>query len=342
MKKYQPNFNDPRVRRRCLTALEWVGKYITARPNWLSTREIDRHFGQGQLALSQWLRSKLLCVVDPYSNYLTGTCKTYCRNYDGYYELQQLLKPDQIQKIQDQHQTELETGNFSYTESNNREFHPLQWVKKEIRTEVLVKNGYRYDYDIVCAAPSLLYQQALALGLKPLRVIPEYIELRSEIRQYLSETHGIGLKQIKQILTGLFQGAYISKHKDSQVFQILEGNYLLIDRLRNDPFIQELQKEIKQMWSVLVRDMRSRGVLGQERIKGRDKARLYRELEEQVMKVIRDYLKKRGIQRFDIHDGFQTREMIDIEELIAYVKSHSHFMIKLDMFEFPSTKQISI
>ena len=104
---YTPNYNDPRVKNRIIQAIAFVEQYVSkTKPNWLSTRAIDKHFGQGQLDISKFLRQKLLIIVDNHFNFETGKCKTYIQNPDGVNELRQALGGVKItQKITPQLQT---------------------------------------------------------------------------------------------------------------------------------------------------------------------------------------------------------------------------------------------
>lgn len=318
-------------------ALIWAEQNLhPTKPRAWSCRQIEKHFGRRKIG--QWLRQHLLITTKAnwhFENY--SECKEYCLNLVGMDIVRKSIgiTTEKIQKqvmeqIADKYAEELTTGEFIYSSKSNREYHGLQSIKEEYRTPILINAGYQYDYDLVCAAPNLLYQRALATGMKPLTIIPQYIENRNELRQYLADQYGIEIKAVKQVLTGLFQGGYISKWRYSHTYKILNGNYNHIERLRNDSFVQALSIEIKQMWKHIIAEKRINGEFTEKRVLGKHKAAIYRELEEEVMTQVKRYLNKNKIQFFGIHDGFQTKEVIDQCELEVYVRNNTRYQINLE------------
>jgi hypothetical protein len=97
METYQPNFNDPRVRKRVQKALEFATHVFLGREELqLSKNRIDhpKHFGSSRNPLSKWLRQLLLTVTDNHYCY-TGDnqfSKTYSVNHRAVVYLQQRLK----------------------------------------------------------------------------------------------------------------------------------------------------------------------------------------------------------------------------------------------------------
>lgn len=317
-------------------ALIWAEKNLhPTKPRAWSCRKIEKQFGKRKVG--QWLRACLLTTTKSNWSIEHHECKEYCLNLQGVEEVRlalgitkEFIQDKIVQEISNKYHNELESGKFIQTYSSNRFHHGLQNVRRETRTRVLVDHGYQYDYDLVCAAPSLLYQRALSTGMQPLKFIPQFIELRSEIRQYLADKHQIDIQQIKQIIIGLFQGGYISKWSHSKSYKTLKGNYNQIERLRADPIIQALSLDIKQMWNHIISDMRQKNQFNEKRVKGKHKTEIYRSIEEEVMREVRRYLTKKKIKYFDIHDGFQTTEVIDEIELEIYVRDKTRYQIDLE------------
>jgi len=318
-------------------ALVWAEQNLhPTKPRAWSCRQIEKHFGRRKIG--QWLRQHLLITTKAnwhFENY--SECKEYCLNLVGMDIVRksigitgEYVQEQIIERISNQYAEELATGNFEYTTKSNRDHHGLQNVRKDLRTPVMLAAGYQYDYDLVCAAPTLLYQRALATGMTPLTLIPQYIENRNELRQYLADQYDIDIKAVKQVLTGLFQGGYISKWRHSHTYKILNGNYNHIERLRNDSFVQALSIEIKQMWKHIIAEMRLNGEFTEKRVLGKHKASIYRELEEEVMTHVKRYLSKNKIQFFGIHDGFQTKQVIDQTDLEVYVRNNTRYQINLE------------
>jgi len=67
-----------------------------------------------------------------------------------------------------------------------------------------------------------------------------------------------------------------------------------------------------------------------ERMTGRKKAEIYRELESLVGKCIQRYLKQTKNTYFFEHDGWSCREMIDPMRLRDQVRQQTGFVIELD------------
>ena len=328
---YTPNYNDPRVKNRIIQAIAFVEQYVSkTKPNWLSTRAIDKHFGQGQLDISKFLRQKLLIIVDNHFNFETGKCKTYIQNPDGVNELRQALGGVKITpKITPQLQTQLNTGLFEYNDSSDRLFNPLQNLPRYVKKDILSNNGYKYNFDIECAAPTLLYQYAQRSGLnRSLQAIEAYIEHRSVIREELCILYKLDIKQVKQLINALFQGAYLSVDHRTSIYHLLNGNCHLIRQLQSNEYLCELRSDIKSMWAVIIPDMKLK--LNKKRITGRDKSAKYREIEREVMDVIKRELKRTKNKHLLQHDGWTSKEMCDVNMLRSYVRSHTGYLIKID------------
>mgnify|MGYP000545164781 CR=1 FL=1 len=67
MKKYNPNFSDPRIQKRINRSLDYAFANLstTKETQWAKT-QIDRWFGQSQNPLSAMIRSELLICRNPY------------------------------------------------------------------------------------------------------------------------------------------------------------------------------------------------------------------------------------------------------------------------------------
>ena len=68
-----------------------------------------------------------------------------------------------------------------------------------------------------------------------------------------------------------------------------------------------------------------------KQISGRQKARLYRELEEQVMTVIEKYLKRTCNPHLLEHDGWTCKQVIDPIEIRTLVRTKTGYVIDVDM-----------
>jgi hypothetical protein len=340
---YKPNFDDPRVQDRLITSVKFCEKYLRAdKSQWLSTRWIDKSFGSQRNALSQYLREVLLvCVNDSY-NKNTGQCKTYRLNQSGFDEIKGLIKNTQttysVVDLQSRFQQQLETGKFEYNDTSDRLYHPIQNCPRQAKKQLLAEQGYRWHYDIECAAPTLLHQYSQQIPQTPmdlyLPALREYIRNRQRIRTQLAQECEVNEQVIKRIINGMFQGAQISNYTQSLTYQELDGDTARIEFLKQHKFIQELKADIAVMWKYIKPTMQKRTIKttnGTDRvlpISGKQKTGLYRELERQVLNAVIDYTSKRGIRCFLEHDGWATESELDQMDLCEFVRNATGFDIK--------------
>lgn len=336
---YKPNFRDPRVRTRCLKAIEWLERYISNRPNFLSTREIDRHLGQQQLPLSKWLRQQLLTCENSTWSIEQHRCKIYRQNSQGLMALKENLgiTDPTPAAVTASEREELTSGQFLYQEKSLREYHSLQNIPTPKRQQLLAEYGYIYNYDICCAAPTLITQYARRLGmLVATPALDLYIQDRTLIRNQLAQTYGISQNQAKFLINALLQGARLSHYAEGKIFCELGYNHRLIDQLQQDQYLTQLRQDIKACWHIIGYHVDrqyicdSRGRTRRRPLTGRDKSGVYRSLEQQVMKVVERYIKKNHIKMFKEHDGWRCHHMLDLNELQSYVKSHTGYVIVID------------
>lgn len=343
MKKYIPNFEDPRIQRRCARALEFCQLVSSTKANWLSTREIARHLGNTSHPLGSYLKKLLLKEVDSHYSMQAGVCKKYLLNKSNADELAKkigLRTATLTTNIITRYEDELETGNFKYNKTSNRQYHPIQNLPKAIKTQAMQKYGYNYNYDVVCCAPTLITQYARKLGLKTATPnIDLYISNRTQIRELLAQSYSMPERAVKTAITALFQGAFLSFNKETRIYQELEGNTRYIQCLKDDSFVTELRNEIKTVWSqispTLPRQYSDKKKKNSEefklkRVSGRQKAQLYRELEEEIMKEIEKYLKRNNHIYLLEHDGWRSRDMIDPIEVRDLVRTKTGYLIDID------------
>jgi hypothetical protein len=325
---YSPNYNDPRVRKRITAAIEFIEQYVSSTPVPIAQSQIHKHMGRTDTDIGKFLKETLLVCVDAYYNRETHICKKYVRDQDGVGTLKQAIGLSTT-KLTPALQTQLDTGEFEYTEKSDRLFNPIQYMPRRVKRPLLAKNGYHHVYDIQCAAPTLLYQYAQKI--KPelnLTAIEQYLNNRSQIRNEISIKYNIPLEDVKQIITSLFNGALLSRSYTTQIFHTLNGNYNLITRLQADQYLTELRSDISAMWKTINQTLKLK--LNKKRINARDKASLYRELEKEVMSAIKRELKRSKNKFLLEHDGWTCRDVVDIMMLRSYVRSHTGYVIEID------------
>jgi hypothetical protein len=348
---YTPNFSDPRVKRKVKKALGFVRScFSETTPHPWSTRYIDQHFGQSTTDISRWLRAQLLINTNPWWSMDHGKCKEYTLNRRGFDQVVELLQSDNVATInvcdlpvqwaQSEFKDQLATKVFSYTDINNRLWHPLQNVRKVYKREILASADLRYQYDIQCCAPTLIMQHAQQQE-DPMDVIPEYIDAylkdRTTIRYEISQRVELDPSAIKVLVNSFFAGAKLGNNPTFATYKMLEGDLARIDYLKQDPFICGLRKDIKMCWDYIKPDMPRTSVINknnkQQLLPLSSKAKWFRYffLERQVLDSVRDYLNLNDIQFFAEHDGWTTDKEVDQVALITHVVQMTGYKIKLDL-----------
>lgn len=359
------NFQDPRVQKRSRQCMDFAINYFGNKTRPASRNLLNEHFGKSNNPVSQYLRQIMLIVVDEHYNMATGKCKTYKINIQGLNYVDQVLagtytnsfkeycllaqshseeklkmrQLDQSKKLIEKHKQEIRTGRFRMSKKSQRSHHPLQNIPSLFRAELFAQEGYRYDYDIQCCAPTLLVQLARKKGMtKPTPACDLLLADRKKFREEISVECSIDPKQTKQIINALFQGGKLSTHYSCELYtDLLEYNAYAIHRLQRSDLLCQLRKEISMMWRYIGKDIPrglvelKSGKLRRRALTPRMKAQIYRELESCVRTHIERYLRREYIRFLFEHDGWRCDQLIDMDCLIHYVRSRAGYNIRLDM-----------
>jgi len=327
---YTPNFNDPRIRRRIKHAIGFASASLTTdKSRQWTTRELDKHLGRTCHSLGAYIRNKLLLCTDDI--YWFGThgskCKEYRLNHVGLAQLSAEIDSEdntssvtQVQArgvdwFEKQYATELESGEWSYKHKSNRLWNPAQQYPNAIRREAFARSGYRWEYDIVSAAPTLITELAKRSGLvKPIPVIEAYLADPNKYRNELAQDLHIAPRVAKQLILMRFAGARMGPY-GSIIKQLPTGSTLHYQRLKANEFYIAITKEIKLLWDAIKQDLQL-----ESRLTARDKWFMFFEQEAQVMKVVRKQLNKTGMKYFLEHDGWRCSRYICENSLRLYVR----------------------
>ena len=341
---YQPNFADPRVARRVKAAIVFCKKYLREdKSQALGSRYIDSIFSSQTRDLGRYLRENLLICSDPRYNKDLKITKKYLLNKMGLELLEEKLACNNIiiaysvAEVADKFQKELESG-IEYKDSSDRLWHWLQHHKKEEKQQVFHSSGFLHNYDIVCSAPTLLYQysQQISKDMTPLTAIEHYIKYRTEQRQRLAIETELDIQQVKKMLNRLFQGGQISLYKEGECYKELNGDIAKIIFLKQDQFLCELRADISEMWRRIKPNTQLRtktDKLGRTRsvaLTTKRKTGVYRELERSVLDAVIKYLNLTDNKFFTEHDGWITQEEIDRDELTSYIKLLTGFDVEIE------------
>lgn len=324
---YTPNWQHAKIRARCIKVITFCDDFLSKNKTfWLSRKQIYTHFGNTSRQPGSYLKHLLLQEADSYYNMVTGQCKRYSLNKQNLEELKRRINYCEDTTVNTVIEQELATADFEYTHASNRQFHPLQFKPKHKKRRILGKYGYRYEFDIQAAAHTLILQHARHLGHnKPTPTLDAYIQDRTTYRQQLAQDLGISPNTVKTILTGILQGAVISRWHTNSIYLALDYNTVLLEQLRDHKFIKNYQQETREIWRTI---KIQRGIT--QRMTGTIKSGVYRELENQVGKTVQRYLKRTHNAYFFEHDGWSCREMIDPIQLRDQVRQQTGFVIELD------------
>lgn len=354
-KPYTPNFADPRVQRKLRTALGFARScFSDTKPRQWSTRYIDRFFGGQSNKLSKWLRQQLLVNTNSHWSIEHRQCKEYTLNLANYTALKQQLENDIVPTTivtdldtnivlnwaKTEFKDELATRVFTYTDLKGRLWHPLQNVRREYKRTILADANLRFQYDIQCCAPTLIWQHAQQQE-QAMDEIPEYIDAylkdRKGIRNQIAQQAELDPSAIKVLVNALFSGAKLGNNPTFATYKMFSGDLARIEYLKQDPFITGLRSDIKTCWEHIKPSMVRRSIVNKNNktqllpLSSKDKWNRYFQLERLVLNSVIDYLKANEIQFFAEHDGWTTSIELDQNELIDHVYKQTGFRIKIDL-----------
>ncbi len=351
---YNPNFADARIIRRCKKAIGFTKALVSpTKPTAMSSRFIDKHYGISSNKLSKYLRDLLLVCVDDSFNMDSGECKKYIYSETGMNFLVGSLgknikessssiplpsvlhlKEEALEWANETYEEQLKSLDFEYEEKTHRLFNPIQNIRSETRTELLASHGLEHQYDIVCCAPTLLYQYSFmvpdATG-EVLETLEHYLNNRSKVRRKIAKEAEITQKEAKQIINALFAGAHLSTNIRASLFAMIDYDVAKMKFLQQHPYLTALRMDIKSMWDVIKSTAPTQYFItktGKKRkrpFNARAKWNIYFLLERSVIEEVKTYMKQIDSKFFLEHDGFTSQKEIDSEDLSYWVQAGTDF-----------------
>lgn len=346
---YTPNWDDKRVLRKAKSVLEWAVSFKNGiRAFELPKTQITKIFGNtSNEGMAKYLRAQLL--VDEGTGYLVGVySKKYRINKEGFDKIlaevsaRGVIDPNiEVQYFKEKYKEELAgTKDFEYTDKSYRLWHRLQFLSRKTKELIFSAEEGWFDYDISAAMPTFFIQmheiytrkrfqnEEVIQGIKSLPAIQHYIENKSAVRKELQARLDIDEKTVKKIINGLFLGARLTPHHKCAIFCHLDQFEPKLALLKMDPWVQQLQKDIKKFWA------QTGKWFNLERIKSGlapiNKNKLYFYFERQALEAIRSEVEKSGFVHIYEHDGFRVKGQIDIKEIEKKIKQQTGVAVKLD------------
>lgn len=334
---YTPNWSDPRVQKKVKAALGWASSCLSDKPRQWNIKELNKWFGRSNQSLGRYLRDQLLTVVDDY--YVWGTagskCKTYTLRQQGVVELLNVCDEFSITTnttinlvynkstrlsiardfVHSNYKSAALAGAFEYKDNSNRLWHPLQNLTSDLRKPLMAELGYVYEYDIECAAPTLIYQLALNSDLGPrsnTQSIQQFLADPNHFRTLLSKQIGCDISTAKKIINARFAGATL--RADCNIHKMLGYNYAKLKLLKSCTWFTQFSKDIKKCWDKI------KHYHGYGKLSPKVKWSIYFQLERSVLNCVRKELIKQNIRYFLEHDGWRCSSYVDPYMLKLQVK----------------------
>ena len=331
----------------------------------------DRLTGQTQLSYSEWNNNFLVRTKISLRELVECDNIEQENNYNVIYPSVAQVEVNDEKLVHDwiteKFHKDLSTKNFEYDDKSSRLWHPLQRVKRNYKKAALAEYDLLYQYDIECAAPTLLlqYSQHIPLVLDEnnkwiqgpmdlwLFAINRYLKDKSQVRKELARNADITEQQAKIIINALFAGAVISQSPTTEIYQMLDGDRAKIEYLKQDEFLCELRSDIKTMWDYIKVTLPHKTNKSGRRIpiSSKQKWILYFDLERKILDVVRKYLSETNNEYFLEHDGWTCVSEIDETDLIDYIRTNTGFNIKLSCEKlvknnynviYPSVAQVEV
>ena len=350
---YEPNYNDPRVRKRIKKALGFVGScFKETAPRAWSSRYIDKQLGNQKENRSKYLRNNLLICVNDRYNKDTGQCKKYIKNKTGYNLIRSSLNNTSRYYsvsevtlikdwIKDEHKNELTTLDFKYEDKSNRLWNPLQRVRKSYKKEILRDVGLKYQYDIQSCAPTLIHQYSQKMQ-EPMDLylfaLCEYLKDRKSVRNQIAQDTEVSPDVIKVIINALLTGAQLGNNKKSDIYKLLNGDTARIEYLKQHPYICQLRADIKTCWDYIKPTLVRKSIVNKNNktqllpISSKQKSNVYFQLERKILDAVIEFMTNTGdIKYFLEHDGWSCNKKLDDELLTKWIKDKTGYDIQLDV-----------
>lgn len=356
---YEPNFEDPRVRKRVHRALTWADLHLLPwRSAEASSETLHGVFGSQTNPLTKYLRAKLLVEgpggyrVNQYSKrwYLNQNGRdeigqkmgeTVCKNANG---LQAVLFATSSSWPMHAHGKELTALSFQYEDKADRLWHPLQNIRRENKGAFWSSFGLPYDYDFVACAPTILFQLAVRAGVNKivLEGLQSYLDDRSAFRQHVAELTGLCLNDSKKLVNSLFNGAKLGANPRWAAFKLLDFDEQRMHALSTDPEVRKLRASIARVWRGIEFSQRAASIPTFEQTlagykqpdwkltRAKDKWALYFRFERDVLNAVTSYLQKTANRHFTEHDGFRTEFEVDVPELEAWIEERTSLKMTLE------------
>jgi len=233
--------------------------------------------------------------------------------------------PGHLEQLKRRFSDQLETLDFAYTEKSNRYWHPLQNLARADK-QVFWAPLLPFDYDAVACAPTVLLQLARRTGLPAVLLDPiqAYIAGRTALRLRLAQDLDIPVQDAKRLINSLFNGARLSANAHCAAYRTLDYDLVKMSRLQNLKWVRMLRLSVKLAWRHIQLVTRA------ETKTSKQKWGIYFAAERKILDAARNYLTQTNNPHFCEHDGFKTKNPVELDKLSEFIKLNTGFEIDYD------------
>ncbi len=307
--------------------------------------EVFSNPGRG---LGQWLFVNLLTQTGSYQpGKRSFSYKVKERGYQKVYGLLNAMPPTEVDVVTREYGP-LIRGEAApeYKDTGNRRYHPIQNIRRDVRHKAFA--GW-WDYDIETSAPTLMHQfvtKSKWFDGKGFPALERLINDKRQVRAEVAALTGLEAQPVKELLSAVFfRGNPAPSHK-AGMFRILGGDYERHHRFVTAPLIKELRADVRRLWLLadqFDKNERASQVLFNGVKPSRRPAKatsrrmaIYLSLERKVMQVIEVEVGRQKVPMILIHDGFMSKDRLDLSKLVLAVRNQTGYSIRLSEVKFGS------
>jgi len=164
---------------------------------------------------------------------------------------------------------------------------------------------------------------------------------KAALRKQIAADVGTSIRNIKIIINSLFCGAKLAKSTHTTIFGLIRHDAAVMDRLQKHEFIVGLRADIKKCWTAIQKPSVKSGWAeidtgkcksGKRKpLSPKAKWARYFQLERQVLDVVRGHLTQANIPHLLEHDGWVTKQELDLPALVELIKEKTGFSLTIEM-----------
>lgn len=149
-----------------------------------------------------------------------------------------------------------------------------------------------------------------------------YLDDRASLREHVAALAGLHPDDAKRLVSSLFNGAQLPSSPYCSAFQLLGYDQAKMQALQQDQRIRLLRLNIKTIWQTIERAMNT------SLRKSKAKWSQYFKVEHRILLAVKAEPAELGAKLFTEHDGFWPDRELDLNRVIARIRSGTGFAMK--------------